>query len=78
MLDYTLFGESHGPVVGVLLRQAAGEYADRLAAAQLEPVLELPEGCSLLPQAVMLMTMAAAIAKAKNFFIFLISFLQMN
>ena len=29
--------------VGVLLRQAAGEYADRLAAAQLEPVLELPE-----------------------------------
>ena len=29
--------------VGVLLRQAAGEYADRLAAAQLEPVVTVPD-----------------------------------
>ena len=31
MLDYTLFGESHGPVVGVLLRHVpAGLPVDRL------------------------------------------------
>jgi len=39
-----------------------------------EPLPLLLLGWSLLPQAVMLMTMAAAKAKAKNFFIFQISF----